>query len=486
MEREDQLKELNKKIAELERANKDLKRLNQVKSEFVAVASHELRTPLSAIKGYISLLMQKDIDINHEKQLDFFHRMNEQTNRLIKLINDLLSISRIEGGWFGIYRDVIDIPALVESVVTNLKSITTIHQFKINFPDKFPIIVGDQDRLEEVFTNLIDNGIKYSPKGGEIIIEGKVKKDEVKISIQDQGDGISEKHLPHIFEKFHQIKLHHIGSTGLGLSISKGIVESHGGKMWVESKIGVGSKFLFTLPIKVTLAEELKGAKIMEILKEAEHISMSDVKKAIDFLSQQKGLISKMEDVGIIDLLDKSMGPIRTLLMAIDGKSPYTIDHSIKVTEYTMMIADELNLSSTEKRDLRLAALLHDIGRVEVPDEILCKADKLTPEEFQKIQEHPTAGARIMAPLRELECVIGGILHHHERFDGTGYPDGLKGKAIPLSARIIGIADAYCAMTSARPYRKELSKEEALAEVKKNEGQQFDPDITSIFLKIIA
>jgi putative nucleotidyltransferase with HDIG domain len=172
--------------------------------------------------------------------------------------------------------------------------------------------------------------------------------------------------------------------------------------------------------------------------------------------------------------------------MAIDAKSPYTIDHSMKVAEYTMMIADELKLSSKEKRDLRLAALLHDIGRVEVPDEILYKPGKLTEEELKKIQEHPTTGAQIMAPLRELECVIAGILHHHERFDGTGYPDRLKGEEIPLSARIIGLADAYSAMTSSRPYRKELSKQEAIAEIKKNEGRQFDPHIAEVFLKVIS
>jgi putative nucleotidyltransferase with HDIG domain len=482
----DQINELNKKIAELERINKDLKRLNQAKSEFVSIASHELRTPLTAIKGYITLLMHDEISNNREKRLDFLHRMDAQTNHLIKLINNLLSISRIESGWFGIYRDVIDIPTMVESVITNLKPSTTIHQFKTYFPPNFPLIIGDQDRLEEVFTNLIDNGIRYSPEGGEIIIEGEVEEEEVKISIQDQGLGIPKEHLPHIFERFHRMQPHRPGSTGLGLSISKGIVEAHGGKIWVESTIGVGSKFTFTLPIKVTLAEELESAKFMEILKEAERISMSDIKKAIDFLSQQKELISKMKGVGIIDLLDKSLGPIRTLLMAIDAKSPYTIDHSMKVAEYTMMIADELKLSSKEKRDLRLAALLHDIGRVEVPDEILYKPGKLTEEELKKIQEHPTTGAQIMAPLRELECVIAGILHHHERFDGTGYPDRLKGEEIPLSARIIGLADAYSAMTSSRPYRKELSKQEAIAEIKKNEGRQFDPHIAEVFLKVIS
>lgn len=224
----------------------------------------------------------------------------------------------------------------------------------------------------------------------------------------------------------------------------------------------------------------------MEILKEAEHISISDVKKAVDFLSKQTEFISKMKDVKIVDLLDKSLGPMRTLLMAIDGKNVYTIDHSMRVTEYAIMIADELNLSPGEKRDLRLSSLLHDIGRVEIPNEILCKEGKLNEDELKKIQEHPTLGAQILGPLRELESVIGGILHHHERFDGLGYPDRLKRNEIPLFARIIGLADAYTAMTSPRPYRKELTKKEAIVELKKNKGRQFDPQITDVFLKIIG
>ncbi|MEW6621330.1 MAG: HD domain-containing phosphohydrolase [bacterium] len=485
MERPDEIKKLSKKIVELERTNADLKRNNQAKSEFVSIASHELRTPLTVIKGYISLLKQEDIGNNPEKRLDFLHRMDVQTNHMIKLVNNLLNVSRIERGWFGIYRDVIDIAVLVKSVVDNLISTTSIHQFRINFPSDFPVIIGDKDRLEEVLTNLIDNGIRYSPQGGEIIIEGMVEEDEVKIIVQDQGMGISDEYLPHLFEKFQRVEPHLVKGTGLGLAISKGIVEAHGGKIWVESAIGRGSKFIFTLPIKLTLAEELENVKFIEILKEAERISMSDIKKAVDFLSKQGELVSKMKNVKISDLLNNSLGPFKTLLMAIDAKTPYTLDHSMKVTEYAMMIADELEMSLTEKRNLRLSALLHDIGRVEVPEEILCKQSKLTEDELKRIQEHPLAGVRILAPLRGLEWVIGGVLHHHERFDGTGYPDKLRGEAIPLFARIIGIADAYSAMISRRPYRKELSKEEALSEIKRNEGQQFDPYIAEVFLKIM-
>lgn len=180
MDKIEQIEELNKKIIELRRENEALKRFNQAQFEFVSMASHELRTPLTVIKGYTSLLMQKDIDSDSEKRGEFLHRIDTQLNHLIKLVNNLLKVSKIKNGCFGIYRDVIDILPIVESVVNNLKSTSSIHRFQIDFEDNFPLIIGDKDKLEEVFTNLLDNSIKYSPAGGKIIIEGKVKEDEVK------------------------------------------------------------------------------------------------------------------------------------------------------------------------------------------------------------------------------------------------------------------------------------------------------------------
>ncbi len=173
---------------------------------------------------------------------------------------------------------------------------------------------------------------------------------------------------------------------------------------------------------------------------------------------------------------------------AIDARDPYTRGHTERVTTYCLAIARELDgipemLAYKNFREtLQIAALLHDIGKIGVPDHILNKHDKLAPEEFEEIKKHSTIGATILHPIKELSDVAKEIRHHQECFDGSGYPDGLKGSDIPLIARIIGVADAFDAITTERPYKKKKTIEDALKELKRCSGTQFDPVIVSAFL----
>lgn len=185
------------------------------------------------------------------------------------------------------------------------------------------------------------------------------------------------------------------------------------------------------------------------------------------------------------DLKNFLTGAIRTLVYSIEAKDAYTKGHSERVNNLAMMMADYMDFSAEEKEMLNWVAILHDIGKLGVPEEILTKPGKLTSEEFMHIKEHPVKGYKILTPIDQLKDCLEGIHHHHERFDGTGYPSGLKGKEIPLYARIIAIADTYDAMTSTRSYREPMSHEHALAEIVKIRGTQLDPEIVDIFLKVI-
>ena len=169
----------------------------------------------------------------------------------------------------------------------------------------------------------------------------------------------------------------------------------------------------------------------------------------------------------------------------IDAKDPYTNGHSRRVAEYAVMIAKELELDTKFIEDLYYIALLHDIGKIGVPDKILTKPGKLDDEEYNIIKKHTTIGGDI---LKEVEIIKGiqiGARYHHERYDGKGYPEGLKGDDIPFIARIIGVADAYDAMTADRPYRKGMSNEVAIDEIKKGAGTQFDPTIAKVMITLI-
>jgi len=169
----------------------------------------------------------------------------------------------------------------------------------------------------------------------------------------------------------------------------------------------------------------------------------------------------------------------------IELKDRYTGAHVDDTMHYAVMIAEKLGLSEREVELTKYAAALHDLGKIGIPEAILHKTDKLEEEEFNIIKLHPQIGADIIRPIHFLHDIIPAILHHHEHWDGSGYPTGLKKESIPLASRIVAVADAYQAMVSDRPYRKALSEEEAIEELKKSSGIQFDPKIVSIFLNVI-
>lgn len=176
---------------------------------------------------------------------------------------------------------------------------------------------------------------------------------------------------------------------------------------------------------------------------------------------------------------------IRALAAAIDAKDPYTKGHSERVAKIAVVLATELNLPDRDIEDIEYTALLHDIGKIGIADRILGKSSKLSNEEFKKIKEHPIVGAKIIEPVDFLKNSYKTIYHHHEKYNGSGYPDGLKEKDIPLCARIIAVADAYDAMGSDRPYRKKLSKEKILKEFTEQSGKQFDPQIVNALMLIL-
>jgi putative nucleotidyltransferase with HDIG domain len=176
---------------------------------------------------------------------------------------------------------------------------------------------------------------------------------------------------------------------------------------------------------------------------------------------------------------------IKVLAKALEIKDTYTYGHCERVAEIAVKIGVELGLSDSQLEDIRISAILHDIGKIGVSRQILNKPRFLSPQEFQEIKKHPEIGIRIVESIPFSRDVLHGVKLHHERFDGNGYPEGREKTESPLIARIIQVADAYEAMTSDRPYRKAMKKEDALREIKIGKGTQFDPEIVDVFLKII-
>jgi putative nucleotidyltransferase with HDIG domain len=176
---------------------------------------------------------------------------------------------------------------------------------------------------------------------------------------------------------------------------------------------------------------------------------------------------------------------VESLAVALEAKDRYTAGHSQRVARFSRLIARSLGLPREEVDIVGQVALLHDIGKIGMLDKILNKPANLTPEEREAIKSHPVVGAQILAPVRTFEKHIAGIRHHHEMYDGTGYPDRLKGEAIPLAARVVTLADAFDAMTSTRPYRVGLPLEFAMREMQKMAGQQFCPACVDAFVRVL-
>ena len=186
------------------------------------------------------------------------------------------------------------------------------------------------------------------------------------------------------------------------------------------------------------------------------------------------------------DLRSTYMRTVKVLAHAIDARDHYTHSHSENVAKYAVIIAEELHLSVEQIETVREACELHDLGKIGIEDNILMKPGSLTPPEWEMIKKHPLIGAQILEPLTFLDTVIDLVKQHHEHYDGTGYPEGLKGEEILFGARIIHLADAYEAMRSPRSYRKiPFSKEETILEIKMHSGTQFDPKVVEAFLKVV-
>ena len=179
------------------------------------------------------------------------------------------------------------------------------------------------------------------------------------------------------------------------------------------------------------------------------------------------------------------LGSIKSIVTLLDTRIPREYAHSPYFCRLVMMIARQMHLEQKQVESLKFASLLHDAGKIDIPPEILTKTTKLTPYEYKIIKTHPIKGVQILRPLQTLRPVIPIILHHHEKYDGTGYPSRLRKGKIPLGARIMAVADAFEAMVYGRPYRERKNISQAIKEIKKKNGTQFDPKVVEAFLKVI-
>jgi len=592
---------LERKIRDQERQLDAAQKANALKADFVSHVSHELRTPLTSIKAYVEALVNNDQDPRFVQRGEFLDIVNKETNRLIRIVNDILDVTKIEFGQRAIARAPLDLRVIVDEVLSMLGPTLREHAIRVDVhvPSDLPRVDGDADLIKQVFINLVTNAVKYSSRGTAVTVRAREEAVSILVSVADQGVGIPKDEIGSVFDKYFRSRSHKdskLEGLGLGLAIVKNIVEQHGGGVRAESAEGSGSTFHFTLPrehcfndligyigelvdareqlhemleLIVRMIAELLSAKRVSLMlldknRSELFIKMSygieewvventrvKVGEGIAGKVAERGeplLISNIEEnevysapnspqyetmsllsvplrvhdviVGVINVNNKTSGrPFDrddlSLLISFSERISRALERvrvvedshlflqdtieafkrmletqsKTKVIEqavdHAVKISRKLGLPDKDVSVVQYVASVHDIGMTEISDEILDKALNLTNEELRVIQRHPERGAELIRPLEFVEAVSNIILYHHERWDGKGYPMGLRGEEIPMGARILAVIDAFQSMTVGRPYKHRMAVEKAVQELVDCAGTQFDRDVVEAFAIVL-
>jgi signal transduction histidine kinase len=222
---------------------------DEIKATFISIVSHELRTPVALIKGYASTLRRDDAKWDKSTISDSLAVIEEEADRLSKMIDDLLDASRLQAGGMSLSRGDVSLPILAKRVAERFSTQSNKHTIVAEFPEKFPIVLADETRIEQVVSNLVSNALKYAQQG-EIKITGSARPEQVIICVSDEGSGIEAKDLPHIFDRFYRSTkaVKHTKGAGLGLYLARAIIEAHGGRIWADPKPDSGARICFSLP----------------------------------------------------------------------------------------------------------------------------------------------------------------------------------------------------------------------------------------------
>ncbi len=258
----------------------------------------------------------------------------------------------------------------------------------------------------------------------------------------------------------------------------------------LSDKRFAGSQSIVTHGIRSALCVPMEahrrivGALYLDIVRPQARFSERDM-ELLAAIAKMAGIaVERMQLVH--DMKALFFNSIRALVAAIEAKDSYTRGHSERVSTLATLLSREMALPDAEVDLVEIAGILHDVGKIGVPEEILKKTGKLTPDEYAVMKRHPAVSESILRNFKNTGSILAGIRHHHERFDGTGYPDSLSGDTIPLHARILAVADAYDAMVTRRPYKPSMTQEQALAEIRRCTGTQFDPKIVESFFRLAA
>jgi len=595
--------ELNLATRRLEEARSALRRGEQAKSELISVVSHEMRTPLTAIKAYTETLLDNLGRPSFDLQEKFLGVINEECDRLSRMVNDVLDLSHMDSGRRRLRAELLALSAVLADVMPTMQPVLEEKglRVRLDIPEGLPRLEADLDLVKQVFVNLLHNAAKFSPAGQEIVVRAERIGDRMQVTVEDRGRGIPSENLPRVFDRFYRVEsagVERVAGTGLGLAIVKSVVELHNGTIRVESEVGQGTRFVFDLPLLqgtfralirsleplfvqpdlravlqqcVAMVAEVMEARIVSFMfldepgtelriqaahgldpdtvartrvrigdsiagwvaQSSESLLVSDVEADRRFRKmnhpqyETKSLLCVPlriagETVGVVNVNNKVAGLpfdaddlsllgaiVKRVAAALERlhQNPVESDvaatlaslravvrarrlRTLPSTQRAFKLATELGrrlaLPADEIEVLGYVARVHDVGMLAVGEDRWSSPNAWGESEHRDVEGHPQTAVRLLRPLEFATHVNEIILAHHEHVDGSGYPRGLRGDQIPLAARIVAAVDAFESLTVGRPYRDPVGDEQALAELRRVSGSQFDPDVVECLAAIVT
>jgi len=584
-------RELERRSRDLEEAQRLQAEMQQLKESFLSTVSHELRTPVTAIRAFVDTMLGANYgEITHQQAKHFLSIINDEAQRLSRLIESLLDLNRAESGPAPAETQSVDLRDIISETMQMLEPLAQVGRItlKLDGAQADTRLDASRDQLRQLALHLGNNAIKFTPPGGSVTFVLTGDEAGVGLDVVDTGIGIPVESLERIFERFYQVDsslVRRYGGTGLGLSICKSIVEHHGGRVHAESAPDHGSRFVVRLPrnnrprvvvqpgptpeaapadilrLAIETVAEIMRARVVSLLcpepdgalviraalgledevvrrvriepgtgvagwvaVNRRPVCVSGAEENPEVAGTGRSLYESRTFLSVpIEHGDRLLGVLNVtdpashhpfdaedchLLLQLAQRIAAAWQQALDVQERQAGVADTANtlrqllghlergrrvapnrvsLARALARGLELpedqvavigfAANVHDIGMRAVGEQVVNAPGALTEDGRRQVEAHPDMGADILGPVEVSDHVQELVRAHHEWWNGSGYPRGLAGDAIPLGGRILAVVDAYESMTNARPHRPAVSREQAVAEIERSSGVQFDPQV---------
>jgi HD-GYP domain-containing protein (c-di-GMP phosphodiesterase class II)/anti-sigma regulatory factor (Ser/Thr protein kinase) len=467
---------------------------------FSALVAHELRTPVAAFLGYLELLQDDSMLEDPQalrRGLTIAHQRAVQLADVVGRLTDFANLASLG-------RPLVRPPAVV-TLNDVFEEVATREAVAVEASAEALSSAVDADRLRLVLGELLENARQFGKQGSTVTLRAGVEGDPAHLAIRvlNDGDPIPADLRERMFQPFQQgesyLTRHH-GGLGLGLALARRTAAAAGGALLLEP--AEPTSFRIDLPLRTdeltreALSVDRRAAdaeaQAMVAIQSLRRMRAETVRERSARAEAVRDQLKAVEDfraahrqaVDLASRLDSAYLEIITALAkAVEVRDEYTGSHVERVCNYTMQIAGALKMGAEALRPLEFGAVLHDVGKIGVPDTILGKPAPLDDREWQIMRRHPEIGKAVLEGISFLTPALDAVASHHERWDGRGYPHSLSKDEIPLSGRIVAVADAFDAMTTDRPYRKGLPVEEALAELERGKGKSFDPEIVDAFVQ---